>query len=158
TYRFTVHPQDFRAAMKNPDIPTGEIVLAGNLRYQNQPDVPLMRTVYVDGRLNSRELVVRSTSLRTAIRNLAAQFRVANGNMEAHAIAADLLGGHLAANARMLHMDTQPVANIHAGLAGISQMQQGQRCRAANWNRFQSLEPSAEPRMRPGLEAFRICA
>src|SRR5581483_9616247 len=120
TYRFTVHPQDFRAAMKNPDIPTGEIVLAGNLRYQNQPDVPLMRTVYVDGRLNSRELVVRSTSLRTAIRNLAAQFRVANGNMEAHAIAADLLGGHLAENARMLHMDTQPVANIHTGLAGIS--------------------------------------
>jgi len=120
SYRFTVHPQDFRAAMKNPDIPTGEIVLTGSLRYENQPDVPLLKTLYVDGRLNSRELKVESTSLRAAIRNLAGQFRLANGNMEAHAIAADLLGGHLTANASMLHMDTKPVAKVHAGLSGIS--------------------------------------
>ncbi len=120
TYRMVMYPQDFGRAMNNPDVPSGEIVLAGSLRYQSQPNVPLMRTLYIDGRLNSRELTVRSTSLRTAIRNLAAQFRMANGNLEAHGIAADVFGGHLTANATMLHMDSRPVAKIQAGLQGLS--------------------------------------
>jgi translocation and assembly module TamB len=120
TYRITMHPQDFRAVLKNPDIPTGEVVLAGKMRYQSEPDVPLMRTLYMDGQLNSRELSVNSPSLRTAIRNLAGQFRLANGNLEAHSFAADVLGGHLIANATMLHMDTKPVANVRASLQAIS--------------------------------------
>lgn len=120
TYRITMHPQDFRAMLKNPDIPTGEIVLAGSLRYQDIPNVALMKTIYLDGRLNSRELTVNSPSLRTAIRNVAGQFRLANGNLEAHGLAADLLGGHLVATATMLHMDTQPAASLRASLQRIS--------------------------------------
>ena len=120
TYRMVMYPQDFGRIMNNPDVPSGEMVLAGSLRYQSEPNVPLMRTLYVDGRLNSRELRVKTTSLRTAIRNLAAQFRLANGNLEAHGIAADIFGGHLTATATMLHMDTSPVAKIQAALQGIS--------------------------------------
>jgi hypothetical protein len=29
-YRFTIHPQDFRAALKNPTLPAGEVTLVGS--------------------------------------------------------------------------------------------------------------------------------
>src|SRR5215472_337610 len=60
SYEITIHPQDFRPLLKNPSIPTGEIKLAGSLRYQYEANAPMLRAVVLEGRLNSRELTVNS--------------------------------------------------------------------------------------------------
>src|SRR6266404_6933528 len=39
-YKITIHPQDFRPVLNNPSIPTGEVNLAGSLRYQYKASVP----------------------------------------------------------------------------------------------------------------------
>src|SRR5258708_6431019 len=49
SYNITIHPQDFRPVLGNPSIPTGEVTLAGSLRYQYAANVPPLRTVVLDG-------------------------------------------------------------------------------------------------------------
>src|SRR5262249_56231447 len=89
-------------------------------RYQYEPNAPVFRAVILDGRLNSRELTVNSPDLRTAIRNIRGEFKLANGNLDAHGVGADLLGGHLSAVATLLHLDTNPAATLHASVQAIS--------------------------------------
>src|SRR5215472_15504105 len=43
SYVIRIHPQDFRLVLKNPSIPTGEVTLAGSLRYQYEPNAPMVR-------------------------------------------------------------------------------------------------------------------
>lgn len=119
-YRFTIHPQDFRAALKNPTLPSGEITLEGGLRYRYQANASLIRSVSLDGQLNSRELLVDTPEVHTAIRNLEGQFRLENGNLAAHGIAADLLGGRLTAVATMRDLEGKPVSHVRASLESIS--------------------------------------
>src|SRR6266700_6840009 len=90
SYKITIHPQDFRPVLHNPSIPTGEVTLAGSLRYQYEANVPMLRAVVL-GRLNSRELTVNSPDLRTVIRGIRGEFELANGNLDARGFEADLL-------------------------------------------------------------------
>src|SRR5207247_7435584 len=117
-YKITIHPQDFRPVLKNPSIPTGEVtgevMLAGSLRYQYEANVPMLRAAVLDGRLTSRELAVNSPDIRTVIRNTRGEFKLANGNLDARGFEAELLGGRLTATATMRHLDTNPVSKLHA--------------------------------------------
>ena len=120
SYKITIHPQDFRPVLKNTSIPTGEVTLAGSLRYQYEANVPRLRAVVLDGRVNSRELNVDSPDVRTVIRNLRGEFKLANGNLDARGLEADLLAGRLTANATMRHLDTNPISKLHASVQAIS--------------------------------------
>ena len=120
SYEITMHPQDFRPVLKNPSIPTGEVTLAGSLRYQPEANAPMLRAVVLDGRLNSRELTVNSPDLRTVIRNIRGEFKLANGNLDADGFEADLLGGRLIATVTMRHLDKNPVSKLHASVQAIS--------------------------------------
>ncbi len=135
-YKIRIHPQDFRPVLNNPSIPTGEVTLAGSLRYQYQANVPALRTVVLDGQLNSRELAVNSPDLRTVIRNLRGEFKLVNGNLDAHGLGADLLGGRLSATATMQHLDNTPVSKLHASLEAISLAAAKAALRTANLNQI----------------------
>jgi translocation and assembly module TamB len=135
-YKITIHPQDFRPVVSNAFIPTGEVTLAGSLRYQYQANAPPLRTVVLDGQLNSRELAVNSPDLSTVIRNVRGEFKLANGNLDAHGLGADLLGGRLHATATMQHLDTSPVSKVHASLQAISLAAAKTALRTANLNQI----------------------
>ncbi len=136
SYNITIHPQDFRPVLSNSSIPTGEVALTGSLRYQYQANVPPLRTVVLDGQLNSRELAVNSPDLRTVIRNVCGEFKLANANLDARGLGADLLGGHLTASATMQHLDTSPVSKLHASLQAISFAAAKAALRTANLNQI----------------------
>ena len=135
-YKITIHPQDFDSIFSNPSVPTGEVTLAGSLRYQYQANVSPLRTVVLDGRLNSRELAVNSPDLRTVIRNIRGEFKLANGNLDAHGLGGDLLGGHLGATATVQHLDASPVSKLHASLQAISLAAAKTALRTANLNQI----------------------
>jgi translocation and assembly module TamB len=136
SYKIMIHPQDFGPVLRNPSIPTGEVTLAGSLRYQYQTNVPPLRTVALEGQLNSRELAVDSPHLRTVIRNVRGEFKLANGNLDAHGLGADLLGGRLTASATMQHLDTSPISKLHASLQAISLAAAKAALRTANLNQL----------------------
>jgi uncharacterized protein YhdP len=54
SYEITIHTQDASSAMKNAAVPTGEVKLSGTLRYQQQPNVPAIRSLVLDGHLSGR--------------------------------------------------------------------------------------------------------
>jgi translocation and assembly module TamB len=136
SYRITIHPQDFRPVLGNPSIPTGEVTLAGSLRYEYQAKVPPLRTVILDGQLTSHELAVDSPDLRTVIRDVRGEFKLANGNLYADGLGARLLGGRVTATATMQHLDTRPVSNLHASLQAISLSAAKTALRTANLNQI----------------------
>jgi translocation and assembly module TamB len=119
-YRMTVYPQDFRSALGNSSLPSGELSLMGGLRYQHDAAIPMLRSVVLDGQLASRELLVNSPQLRTTLSNLRGQFQLANGNLQGHHIAVELLGGRLTADLSMRKLDSMPVSKAQASLEAIS--------------------------------------
>jgi translocation and assembly module TamB len=135
-YKITIHPNDFRPVFKNPSIPTGEARLIGSLHYQYEANVPPLRTLVLDGQLNSRELAVNSPDFRTVIRNVRGEFKLANGNLDAHWLGADVLGGRLTATATMQHLDTSPVSKLHASLQALSLAAAKAALRTANLNQI----------------------
>jgi translocation and assembly module TamB len=136
SYKITIHPQDFRPVLKNPSIPTGEVTLAGSLRYQSEANAPMLRAVVLDGRVNSRELTVNSPDVRTVIRNVRGEFNLANGNLDARGFEADLLGGRLTGTATMRHLDTKPVSKLHASVQAISLAAAKTALRTASFNQI----------------------
>jgi translocation and assembly module TamB len=136
SYEITIHPQDFRPVLKNPSIPTGEVTLAGALRYQYQANASMLRALVLDGRLNSRQLAVNSPDLRTVIRNIRGEFKLAHGDLNADGFEADLLGGRLIATATIRHLDTNPVSKLHASVQAISLAAAKTALRTANLNQI----------------------
>src|SRR5439155_1102304 len=79
-----------------------------------------LRNVVVEGRLDSRELDLLLPQAHAAVRAIHGQYKLANGNLAASDIGADLLGGHLSAELTMQHMDTTPVSRLRASVRAIS--------------------------------------
>jgi hypothetical protein len=92
--------------------------------------------VVLDGQLNSRELAVNLSELRTVIRNVRGEFKLANRKLDAHGLGADLLGGRLTATATMQHLDTNPISKLHASLQAISLSAAKTTLRTANLNQI----------------------
>ncbi len=95
SYAITVSGGELRRIMNDPTLPTGEIAFNGTADYVSQPNQPLLDSVALNGDVSSRELLVRTPQLNTAIRNLAAHYQVANGNAELRDLRANLLGGEI---------------------------------------------------------------
>jgi translocation and assembly module TamB len=119
-YKVTLHPQDFRAALQDQTLPSGEITLTGSLHYQYAANAPLLRAVAMDGELNSRELLVNSPAVRTSIRKVHGRFTLKGGSFEARELAANVLDGHMTAAGTIRDLDSTPVANFHAAMQAIS--------------------------------------
>src|SRR5262249_38527454 len=119
-YKITLHPQDARPALKNDGIPTGEVTVAGSLRYQRQANLPVIRAVAADGRLFGRELTVNTSDLRSVIRNVRGEFKLFNGNLDVRGVEADLLGGHVTATAILQHLDANSTGKLHVSVQAIS--------------------------------------
>ncbi len=120
SYRITIHPQDARPALRNASIPTGEVTFTGSIHYQQQNNVPPIRALDLDGRLNGRELTVSTADVNAVVRNIRGEFKLANGNLDVHGVEADLLGGHVTASATMQNVDGNSTATLHASVNAIS--------------------------------------
>src|SRR5215472_4762201 len=136
SYDITIHPQDFRDVLKNPAIPTGEIALTGSLQYRYEANVPLLQAVALNGRLSSGDLTINSPDIRMAIHNIRGEFRLANGNVDAHGVEADLLGGHVAARATIRNLDATPLAKLHTSVEAVSLTAMKAALRTAGLHQF----------------------
>ena len=120
SYKITLHPQDARSALRNTSIPAGEVTLTGSIRYKQQENVPVIRALDLDGRLNGRELTVSTADVNAVVRNVRGEFKLTNGNLDVHGVEADLLGGRVTATAMMQHLDANSRATVHASVNTIS--------------------------------------
>jgi translocation and assembly module TamB len=120
SYKVTFHAQDARSALRNTSIPAGEVTVTGFVRYQRLDNVPPIRSLDLDGRMNGRELTVSTADVNAVVRNVRGEFKLTNGNLDVHGVEADLLGGHVTATATMQHLDANSRARVHASVNTIS--------------------------------------
>jgi translocation and assembly module TamB len=118
-YQILIHTQDF-AAMSPGVKPSGDVHIDGDLRYQDIPNQPLLRTASLNGRIDSSDLQAASADGHLALRNLKAQYQLAGGDLQLHAVAADVVNGHLAADLDVQHLDGTQEGKLHAALQHLS--------------------------------------
>src|SRR6266478_3062094 len=117
-YNVLIHSQDF-AGMTSADA-QGDVVLAGNMNYKDVANQPALRSVSLDGNVNSNGLGLSAPQALLKIQKLAGRYRLANVNFRADALALDLLNGRVTADGTMEHVDSTPRTRIHLAMAGIS--------------------------------------
>ena len=100
--------------------PTGDVLINGTADYASQPNKALLDSVALNGDVSSKELLVRTPQLKTAIRNLAAHYQVANGNAEVRDLRASVLGGEITGQATVRDLSGKEEGTRHARLHNIS--------------------------------------
>jgi translocation and assembly module TamB len=118
-YEVRIHTQDF-AAMAAGAEPAGDMALSGKLHYQTVANQPALRNLNVSGRIASEALTAVASGNRIELRKLQGTYELAGGNLQVSDLSVDTLGGRIAANAEMKHLDQSPEGRIEASLKDIS--------------------------------------
>jgi len=119
-YDVVLDGAQFARMTKNPSIPAGLIRAKGSAHYQDLPNRPALASLSVDGDLTSRQLLVKTASLRGAIDNIAAHYSLANGNATLRDLRAGVLGGVITAQGTMKDLAGNAHTEIAANLRDIS--------------------------------------
>ena len=120
TYDARIAAGEFAKLLKNPSVPSGTIRLAGSVYYDTHDKRPLLASVRMQGEISSSALAVNTTSFRGDVRDVRAQFNLANGNFEARNLHAVALGGTLNGNAKVDDLTGRPRGLLRASLNGVS--------------------------------------
>lgn len=120
-YDASLNSGEFAKILKNPSLPAGTIHANGNLAYHPEANKPMMAGITGNGTISSPELAVRSPQFNGNVRNLGANYRIANGNLDVNNLRADVLGGKLTGNLDMTGLaSNNPHSTLNAQLNGAS--------------------------------------
>ena len=111
---------DFRRVLRNPSLPLGVVLVKGLADYISVPGRPALDTSSLEGTVRSAVLRVNTPSVRTDVRDLAANYHLANGNAEVRDISARLLGGDLKGNAMVRNLSGKQQGQVNLALHNIS--------------------------------------
>jgi translocation and assembly module TamB len=106
--------------LSSPFMPTGQVHASGSLHYQQMANRTLLDMLVLNGDLNSRQLDVRSPSLRTQVTNLTAHYSLQNGNANLKDFSLNLLGGKLTGAGTMSNVAGDSHSKVNATLRGVS--------------------------------------
>ncbi len=132
-YQIQIHTEDF-ASMSPQTAPAGDVSLTGKLHYQAVGTQPLLRNISINGSLASEVLSADASGSRVELRRLHGTYQLAGGNLEVKHLVLDSLGGRIAANAEIKHLDTTADSQIQAALHNISlkELQRALRTQGVN--------------------------
>jgi translocation and assembly module TamB len=119
-YEATLVTNDFKRILKDPSLPGGTVKLTGQLKYQADPNKPMLETVSVNGNVSSVGLNVKTPSLQTEVRDLYARYQLSGGNAEVNDIRARVLGGTLTGKLTIKDVAGASIAELQASVKGLS--------------------------------------
>ena len=120
SYDATIDGAQIGAILRSTSVPTGQIRATGNAHYQQTANRTLIDSLLVKGDLNSRQLDAKTSSIRTQIDNLAANYTLANGDVTLKDLHANLLGGYLTAAGTMSQVAGDSHSRVNAALHNVS--------------------------------------
>lgn len=121
SYNITIDGAQVAQLMRNASVPAGLIHLAGSGTYVQAVNVPALESVTLSGDLTSKQLVVKTSSLRTTVDNLSAHYSLDHGDAVLRDLRAGILGGELTAQGTMKQIGgTAPHSEMTASLRHIS--------------------------------------
>lgn len=120
SYEAALVTSDFQRILKDPSLPAGTVRLAGQIKYQAEPNRPMMETVTVAGNVSSSGLNVKTPSLQTEVRDLYARYKLSGGNAEVSDIHARIMGGTLSGKVTIKDVAGASEARLQASLKDLS--------------------------------------
>jgi translocation and assembly module TamB len=111
---------DFKRILKDPSLPGGTVKLTGQMKYQADPNRPMLETVFVSGNVSSPGLDVKTPSLQTEIHDLYARYQLSGGNAEVNDIRAGIMGGTLSGKLTIKDVAGASIAQLQASVKGLS--------------------------------------
>ncbi len=119
-YEATLVTNDFKRILKDPSLPGGTVKLTGQMKYQADPNRPMLETVSVAGNVSSPGLNVKTPSLQTEIRDLYARYQFSGGNAEVNDIRARVMGGTLSGKLAIKDVAGASIAQLQTSVKGLS--------------------------------------
>ena len=119
-YEATLVTNDLKRILKDPTLPGGTVKLTGQMKYQADPNRPMLETVSVNGNVSSAGLNVKTPSLQTEVRDLYARYQLSGGNAEVNDIRARIMGGTLSGKLTIKDVAGASIAQLQASLKGLS--------------------------------------
>ncbi len=120
-YEAVVFTPELANILKNGSLPQGEIAAIGSLRYQGSPNESFLQAVEVNGRFSSPALDLHAGQILTQAKSVRGAFSLEKDNLRVLHLDADVLRGHLTANAEMLNMASdKPSSRVNAAVRNIS--------------------------------------
>jgi translocation and assembly module TamB len=119
-YEATLVANDFKRILKDPTLPGGTVKLTGQMKYQADPNRPMLETVSVNGNVSSTGLNVKTPSLQTEVRDLYARYQLSGGNAEVNDIRARIMGGTVSGKLTIKDVAGASIAQLQASLKGLS--------------------------------------
>jgi translocation and assembly module TamB len=117
-YNIRIQTPDFREI--SPQVtPAGDVTLSGKIRYQRDENSPVLRTLRVDGQIDSDSLSATSRDVRLDVQHIQGRYKLADGRLVAHNIA-EVFNGALTTDLDIQHLDSEPNSRVHATLRNIS--------------------------------------
>jgi translocation and assembly module TamB len=123
TYDAALSTQELARYLNNPSVPAGSVRLTGRLHYENTADKSALESAYVDGQLNSQQLLVEMGQMRAIPKSIRAEFKLQDGNLDVNKVEADLLGGHVSGDYQLSHLSGNSSSHAHALLRDVSLQQ-----------------------------------
>jgi len=119
-YEATLVTNELKRILKDPSLPGGTVKLTGEMKYQADPNRPMLETVSVTGNVSSPGLDVKTPSLQTEIRDLYARYQLSGGNAEVNDIRARVMGGTFNGKLTIKDVAGASIAQLQASLKGLS--------------------------------------
>jgi translocation and assembly module TamB len=119
-YDGVVLPAELAHIVRSSAALSGEVALSGTLTYRNLANQPSLNGVDLRGRLDSQSLGLHLNQISTIVKSIHASYQLQSGDFRVPKLDADLLDGHLAASAEMLHLSQNPSSHLSAALHGAS--------------------------------------
>ncbi len=111
---------EFRRILRKPSLPVGLVLVKGTASYASVPGRALLDTASLEGTVRSAVLRLETPTLRTDVRDLAASYKLANGNAELQGLSARLLGGELKGSAMVRNLSGKQQGQVSLALHNIS--------------------------------------
>jgi translocation and assembly module TamB len=120
SYEAMLFTPELASILKNKSLPQGEVAASGSLRYQASPHESFLQAVDLNGRFSSPVLGFRAGQILTEAKSVRGAFSLGKSNLRLLHLEADLLRGHLTANAEMLNIADQPTGRVNASVQNLS--------------------------------------
>jgi len=120
TYMVNLALGEMRNVINDASVPDGVVLVNGVADYSSLPERPLLETTSLQGTIRSRILRLRASSLRADIRDLGAQYNMADGNAELRDVSAQLLGGAVRGRAAIRELSGKQQGHLSATLHNLS--------------------------------------
>lgn len=114
-YEILIHTPDF-AWLVHEVSPSGDLQIDGEMHYHDVAGQPLLRALSADGTVTSGDIEAASSEARVRLQNLAAQYRLVDGNFDMPEMTANLTGGQLHAELTMQNLESVPSVAFQASL------------------------------------------